>query len=198
MGWDELPEKNPKKKLRENLNRRARIAFEQTGWVVATTQTYNPFTGRSNDLFGFADLMMFIPGTGCCVLVQVCAMGDRNKRLRKILENKTAYQWLVDNRNHHIWVDAWRKLKRDVYDKKGRTITREIWTHDVRIVDEKDFDPCHINSYRDAEYPDAELEQSREVECVPTISGSTNVSDDARLTTLRLVKSFTIQPTGKD
>ena len=196
MNFKELPEEHPRKKIRENLNRRARIAFEKMGWEVALCQWFNPHDGRSHDLFGFADLIMFVPNSDATVLVQVCAIGDRNKRIRKLLEAPKAWHWLRGSNQRHIWIDAWRKLKRDVYDTKGRTITREVWTHDLRIITVEDFDKCLTELWARAEFPDAETNQNRDPECVPTISGSTNVSESAKAQTLRLVKSSTIQRDG--
>lgn len=196
MNFKSMPEANPRRKVRENLNRRARLAFEAMGWEVALCQWFNPHDGRSHDLFGFADLIMFVPNSDATVLVQVCAIGDRNKRIKKLLESPKAWHWLRGATQRHIWIDAWRKLKRDVYDAKGRTITREVWTHDLRIIAVEDFDKCLTELWGRAEYRDAEINQSHGAECVPTISGSTSVPESAKVATLKLVKSFTTQRGG--
>lgn len=134
MAWPDLPSANPTRKKPENINARSRKSFEDIGWIVETTQTFNPHSGHNHDLLGFADLLMYVPGHPATVLVQACMMGDRNKRRDKILASPLAYNWLTGKPHHHVWIDAWKR-------KKGGG-----WENEITIIVEEDFDLCLIES----------------------------------------------------
>lgn len=186
IDWDALPQAKPKKKIREDLNRRARLCFTRIGWEVGTTQWYNAHANRSNDLFGFADLLMFLPPAPDVVLVQVTDKGDKQRRIDKILANAYAYKWTLSP-HHHIWVNYWWRSK----DTPGG------WAHDVHIMCAKDFvDACLINCDQLAELNHADLELMSAPPIVPNIVGSTNISLETKRATLHLIKPSTPRPHG--
>lgn len=187
IDWDALPEASPKKKIREDLNKRARLCFARMGWEIATTQWYNAHANRNYDLFGFADLLMFIPPAPDVVFVQVTDKGDKQRRINKILSNPIAYKWALCP-HHHIWVNYWWRLGAN----KG-------WAHDVHIVSPKDFtDACLINCDQLAEFQLAPEELASEPPIVPNIVGSTNTSPQQRKATLHLIKSSISPQSGND
>lgn len=180
MNWPDLPAADPRKGKKTNLNKKARVFFEKMGWVVALVENYNPYSNRKGDLWGFGDLLMFIPGGEDIVVVQVCGMGDRTKRVRKILENRYAYWWVAGSRRRHLWVHAWRKLKVVDQDVLGRESERVVWEPHTTIIEEREFEPCLLSHYPDVRLPSAREEQMGEEECVESIREITTGSTGNR------------------
>lgn len=148
---DDLPKADPSDHKNEDLNKKSRLLFEGMGWTVATTQWFNAYTNRSYDLFGFADLMLFIPPSPDTVLIQVTSKHNRLERLKKILSNRKAYDW-ARSKHHLIWLSLWERN------------TRRQWEHTIEQVFEKDFEEaCLIDCYRDVEFPPAPIEQLKVV-----------------------------------
>lgn len=146
--WDDLPKKEPRKRKRkkpENFSKRSTDRWTEAGWTVARVEHHDLHSGKTHDLYGFADLILFIPSVKPVVLVQVCGKGDRNKRFRKITSNKNAYDWLSGDVDRHIWVEYWSQ--QTTKEPNGTEVRR--WVADLMIVTLKDFNLCQLNQEQD-------------------------------------------------
>ncbi|RTL07350.1 hypothetical protein EKK58_02225 [Candidatus Dependentiae bacterium] len=113
-----------------NFNAMTEKLMRKSGWEVELTQSYNATLQLSKDLWGFADLLAFMPD-GPSVLVQACGSSDRTKRLRKILNSAVARKWIrVPHR--FIWLVHWSKRT-----KKGKRVGE--WISRIQIIEEVDF-----------------------------------------------------------
>ena len=120
------------KKKPANFNAMTARLLKKIGWEVELAQSYNAQTQRSRDLLGFADLIAFMPDNiPGAVLIQACGTGDRTKRLRKILSNSAAREW-IKCRYRSIWLMHWSKRTID-----GKESTR--WNCRTEIIEEIDF-----------------------------------------------------------
>ena len=98
---------------------RTRDLLEKNGYRTARVEHYNTFSHRKNDLFGFADVLAFLPNTPGVILSQITSVGHVSDRRKKILSNPIAHQWL--EAGNSIRLDLWEK-------KKNR------WTHTYQLV----------------------------------------------------------------
>lgn len=154
------------------------------GWIVATTQHYNAYANKSYDLFGFVDLLMFIPPAPDIVFVQVTSKDNRSSHLKKILSNSIAYQWLLCA-HHHIWLSSW-------YQNKERS-----WQNDICIITPKDFeDSCLIDCYPDAKQNTARSDVKTEAAIAINIEERKNVTPETKKKTLSLIWNSTNQKNG--
>jgi hypothetical protein len=114
-----------------NYNRMSLDVLRKAGWDAALTQWYDHERNISHDLFGCADILAYVPGAEWPggLLVQVCAAASRADRVRKVLNNKHAFNWVV---GHHrlFWVMDWRK-------KEDNQLPR--YSARVQSLLEKDF-----------------------------------------------------------
>lgn len=175
---DELPKANPSLQKKEDLNKRTRLLLQSIGWTVATTQWFNAYTGKSNDLFSFADLLAFIPPSPDVVLIQVTSKHNRSARLKKILSNRNAFDW-SRSKHHLIWLSLWHRGPRNK------------WEHTIEQIFTKDFeDACLIDCYRDAE---SEL-AATELSLVPAIANNTPLNQSSTVAPLPIKRSTTHKP----
>jgi hypothetical protein len=84
------------------------------GFVAAVTECWIPATPagfkgpiKRRDLFGFADILAFHPGTKRFLLVQTTAASGFSARVRKVQESPLAAQWL--EAGGQIEVHGWKK-----------------------------------------------------------------------------------------
>lgn len=112
-----------------SFTKRTRDLLEKNGYRTARVEFYNTFSHRKNDLFGFADILAFLPNTPGTVLSQVTSQGHASDRRKKILSNPIARQWL--EAGNIIRIDLWSK-------KKNRWVhTHEFVTLDMFQEEEK-------------------------------------------------------------
>ncbi len=120
-----------KKKTPLKLNKVTQDLFQSTGWICDVTENYNPFAGKTKDLFGFIDLLATCPNSQRCVAIQTTTFGERLKRLNKIAGLVEAYLWLLAG--NEIWIVHWKEQK--IGNEKPTL------TPDIMPVEKKDFWP---------------------------------------------------------
>lgn len=124
---------NALKRKPANFNRMTRIMLEEAGWTVELSQSFNAVHNLSKDLFGFADLIAFLPNSSLPpILIQACGTGDRTKRLRKIFNIKAARDW-VNKDYREIWLIHWNNPQRSA-NSTGK------WHARIEIIKEKAFE----------------------------------------------------------
>lgn len=96
------------KKKPANLNQMTERLLRKSGWELELTQSYNAKLRLSKDLWGFADLIAFMPNESPVILIQACSTSSRANRMRKILNNKVANLWVLQP-NRGIWLIHWSK-----------------------------------------------------------------------------------------
>lgn len=113
-----------------NFNAMTEKLLRKSGWEVELTQSYNANVQLSKDLWGFADLLAFLPD-GPSLLVQACGSSSRTNRLTKILRSPIARNWI---RQPHrlIWLVHWSKRIKD-----GQPIGH--WYPRIQIITDSDF-----------------------------------------------------------
>lgn len=94
------------------------------GMRVWKTEIWNSWAKIRQDMFGFADYLGFDPHT--VTLVQTTTASHVSERLKKILANSVAYEW-VQGQGREIEVHGWEK-------KQGR------WEPRIIPVTADDFD----------------------------------------------------------
>lgn len=100
--------------------------LRDSGWQVAITERWCPFSRRRIDLFGFIDLLAVRPES--TIGVQCTSQSNAAARVTKILSLPSAKEWLAGGQRK-IWVIGWRKVK------KSRR-----WEPDIREVLIGDFE----------------------------------------------------------
>lgn len=98
-----------KKKTPLKLNKVTQDLFQSNEWICDVTENYNPFAGKTKDLFGFIDLLATCPNSQRVVAIQTTTFGERNKRLQKIIGLVEAYLWLLAG--NEIWIVHWKEEK---------------------------------------------------------------------------------------
>lgn len=88
------------------MNSMSKNRLNADGYVAEIVERYNPRSRRSNDLFGFADVIAF--KSERCFLIQVTSASNRADRLKKVLENNTA-AFLVATKSAEILMHIWAK-----------------------------------------------------------------------------------------
>jgi hypothetical protein len=105
---------------------------------IANVEKFNFATKRRNDLYGFIDLLVLMPGIGTRAIQATGSTtggaGEGWKRIRKIMGERTdlAKAWLQTPGHHCIEVWDWRKLQ----EKRGGK--RKLWTpaiHQITLED---------------------------------------------------------------
>ncbi len=81
--------------------------LRKNGFTADVAERYNSFTKQRHDLFGFADIVALTPG--CCWAIQSTSAGNQSSRLKKILAEPNAKEWL--EANGRIFVHGWGKYK---------------------------------------------------------------------------------------
>lgn len=99
-----------------NMNSMSKNWLNARGYVAELVEHYNPRSRRSNDLFGFADVIAF--KSVAPELIQVSSANNRANRLMKVVENNTAL-WLARNHCARVVMHFWSK-------KKGRWVLERV------------------------------------------------------------------------
>lgn len=89
--------------------KKTRELAEQRGWLIDSAESFNPYSGRKKDLFGFIDLVALDGKT--IIAIQATSGSNTSARVKKILEDTTkeAEAWIKSG--GRILVISWRKLK---------------------------------------------------------------------------------------
>lgn len=124
---------------------RTKHLLTSQNWTVGTVQRFVPQAKRFFDLYGFIDL--------CCIhqekgflAVQVTGGGNGSTRIKKIINNGSAYLWL--QAGGEIEVHDWRYLKRS-----------KMWDVAITRINKKDFPKEIING----EYKNGKFIKKQEV-----------------------------------
>jgi hypothetical protein len=83
--------------------------LKDSGWTVAITERWCPFSKRRKDLFNFIDILAV--RNDCTIGVQCTSGSNVAARKTKILGLDEAKLW-VSGGSRKIWVVGWRKLKK--------------------------------------------------------------------------------------
>lgn len=103
LGSEKAPRKKP-----ANLNPMTVREFEKSGWVYAKAQSYNAYSGRSSDLFGFLDFIALAPGR--VIGVQVSTHSAAQPHFNKARKLPALKAWLATGAEFEIW--GWHKPDR--------------------------------------------------------------------------------------
>ena len=109
---------------------RTKNMLVKEGWTCGTVQRFVPQAKRFFDLYGFIDL--------CCIhrkhgflAVQVTAGGNGGARVKKIINNESAYLWL--QAGGKIEVHDWKYYKKSKSWKAIKTeINKKDFTDTIR------------------------------------------------------------------
>lgn len=120
--------------------------FRKLGFVVAIVEKFNQHVGKfgiRQDLYGFADLIMFKPSAPDTVLVQCTSGQNHSSRSIKIKLNETARLW-VQSQYRNIMVVSWsKKVPRDKDGKILKTLAgknqKAIWSPRCEVITESSF-----------------------------------------------------------
>jgi hypothetical protein len=120
--------------VRLKLNNVTKQLFESNGWICDVTEHYNPYAGKTKDLFGFADLIASCPNTQRKVAIQTTTTMHRLNRKRKILSLIEAYLWMLSG--NEIWIVHWKKTKKT---NPNTNRERQALSPGIILVDKSDF-----------------------------------------------------------
>jgi len=124
-------------KKRAQFNRLTCKLFESAGWVCDVTEHYNAFAGKTNDLFGFSDLLAACPRTKSTVAIQTTSSDHKADRKKKILASVKALLWL--RAGNQIWIVHWKKIDLKYLDKRGASRTKKSWQPSIEFVELREF-----------------------------------------------------------
>ena len=71
---------------------------------------FNPYAGKSFDLFGFADWIAVDPVKKQIIAIQETSISNKSARIKKILAEQRALAWVLAGGK--IWVLCWKKVAR--------------------------------------------------------------------------------------
>ena len=93
--------------------------LRERGYMVAVVERWNPGARVRQDLFRFADLLAVGRPDGF-LAVQVCAAGDRAKRLNKLITAPVA---------DHVrrWLECGGTVELQSWGKRGARGKRKVW-----------------------------------------------------------------------
>ena len=103
------------------LNNRGKIYLGKLGYVVATTEHWNAFAKKRNDLFGMFDLLAIHTGDQTIVGVQITSKSNISSRIKKLRCNPVYLDWLKCRGS--VLVLVWYKVK-------NRFVSEETWLVD--------------------------------------------------------------------
>jgi hypothetical protein len=126
---DEAAKKPAKKRKNNKRTESAFIAtallqLERNGYVASRVDRYNAFSRRSNDLFGFADVLALPTENNekKPMLVQVTSVENKAARIEKIKENETYHRLKKTcdifvaalKKSQGAWVVQWHAIEENV------------------------------------------------------------------------------------
>ena len=89
--------------------KKTRELAKQRGWEIDSAESFNPYSGRKKDLFGFIDLIALDGET--IIAIQATSGSNASARVKKILEEQAHLAELWIRSGGRVLVIAWRKLK---------------------------------------------------------------------------------------
>lgn len=113
--------------------------FVDNGYICGYVEKWNPHVGEHGirqDLFGFADLLVFHPDRPGCILVQSTSGSNHASRVHKILANEKAKAWVQTPVRQIAVVSDSKVVKRN---KDGSKAKRKAWKVRVQFISERDF-----------------------------------------------------------
>jgi hypothetical protein len=110
---------------------RSLVECRKRGWQAQVVEQTIPRTFIKRDLFGFIDIVAIVPGRG---LVGIQATGgtnsgNHNMRVKKILAEPRAAQWLHAGGSIEVW--SWAK--------RGGRGDRKLWTLREQAIGIEEF-----------------------------------------------------------
>lgn len=114
-----------KRKKKITPMQRTLSLLRDRGWTCAKTETWNPFAGIRQDLFGFLDVLCLgdYDDKPSIIGVQVGTGDDRMKHLRKMEDEPRFHQF--KRCGGIMLLISWRKLKALKAD--GKKAKNEVW-----------------------------------------------------------------------
>lgn len=101
--------------------------YRSLGMPIGVVERYDQYSRKRYDLYGFADMVAF--DDRAVYLIQATSTGNMSSRIKKILANEEAKQW-VQQKNRKIIVIGWRKYAQPKDGKWWRETIREITKDD--------------------------------------------------------------------
>lgn len=114
---------------------RTLAALREEGWRAEVVEHWNMHTKQRKDLFGFADIIAF--QNGVVLLVQATSQSNVNARIKKVIANEIALEWL--KQGLPIWVVGWKKYAEPVARKYWRS---SITVMTAEIVNDTNKEHC--------------------------------------------------------
>jgi len=106
---------------------------KERGWRSGRVDSWIPGARITRDLFGFADLLVFMDGGAGILLVQATSAPNVSARVKKLLESDLAREWVAEGNRAEVW--GWSKVPRkgrgaltapDLTTKDGRYRLRRV------------------------------------------------------------------------
>ena len=136
---------------KDSPSARTKRFFEKGGYIVANAEHLNAWVGPlhmkcsecgknkigiKQDMFGFADHLVFHPDIPGTMLVQSTSGAHHAIRRAKILANERAYKW-IKQPDRCIVVVSWSRAAKK--NKDGKSAKVKPWKERIEILDVKDF-----------------------------------------------------------
>lgn len=110
------------------FNSRSLKYFRDRGYRAEMVERYSTHSGRSLDLFGFADMIAF--DVNEAILVQITSRSNISARIRKITDdeevNNCARAWLV-REGRRIVVLGWDKIMVPCATRGAKNPEKGVW-----------------------------------------------------------------------
>lgn len=117
----------------DSPTRRTLELLRREGWRCAVVEKWNEYVKRSQDLFGFADILAVREGE--TLAVQATTMSNQSARVKKLAEVEAVQDCLDAGWRVEVW--GWHRYKRAV--EGDRRVWRETRTCiDPRAVPKED------------------------------------------------------------
>jgi len=88
---------------------RSNKLLRDRGYIISIAESYNAFTKRRKDLFGWIDICALNPETGETLGIQTTTGSGVSARIHKAENLKSFWIWLMCG--NHAEFHGWRKIK---------------------------------------------------------------------------------------
>ena len=102
--------------------------FRDAGYQIEVVESFNAYTKRKKDFFGFADMIAF--GEREVIAVQATSGSNHANRVKKICANPFAYAW--QKSGHLITVVSWQPMV--VKKKDGKPAKNKVMKPRIDLI----------------------------------------------------------------